>query len=243
MKRTKAIITTISLCVLLLSSVTLVSAQKKKFDHAVARSEAAGKIIKLLALTPESGMLKDLIDKAEAIGVFPKVEKQTVMFSTTSIGYGVISSRVTDGWTMPAFYQFGGGGFGSPFAKNDTFAIILLFMTKDAVAGFEKGGVKLKADKKAIAGPVGAVTEDQLKEFSDAHIIAYAYYNGDLKGVTFGKSAWQNFALNPDNNINKPLYGAKGREVLSDKKIDSATLPAGISAYQEALQIYYANSE
>ena len=42
---------------------------------------------------------------------------------------------------MPAFYQFAGGGYGNPFAKNETNGVILLFMTKDAVGWFEKGGV------------------------------------------------------------------------------------------------------
>jgi hypothetical protein len=44
--------------------------------------------------------------------------------------------------------------------------------------------------------------------------------------------------LNPDNNINTPVYGMKGREVLTGKKIDPANLPVGISAYQEMLQKY-----
>ncbi len=52
----------------------------------------------------------------------------------------------------------------------------------------------------------------------------------------FGK----NFLLNPDNKINKPLYGIKGREVLAGQKIDPQTLPAGISTFQEALTKYYA---
>ncbi len=72
-----------------------------------------------------------------------------------------------------------------------------------------------------------------------AHILAYAYFNGSLKGTTFGKSFWKNFALNPDNKINKPLYGMKGREVLAGKKVEIASLPAGIPVYQEVLQQHY----
>lgn len=50
---------------------------------------------------------------------------------------------------------------------------------------------------------------------------------------------WKSFGLNPDNNINKPMYGMKGREVQSGKKVDPSTVPAGISAYQEALEKHY----
>jgi hypothetical protein len=42
-----------------------------------------------------------------------------------------------------------------------------------------------------------------------------------------------------DNKINMPRYGLKGREVLPGKKVDAASVPAGIPAFQEALQKYY----
>jgi len=213
---------------------------KSKFQHAIDRSGDAGRIITLLSVLPDSGFPKELIDKAEAVGVFPKVTKETALFSEASQGYGVISTRAENGWTLPAFYQFYGSGYGNPFAKSETFGIILLFMTKDAVAAFEKGGFKLKGERKALEGPVGAITDEQRKELEGAHILAYAYFNGKLKGTAFGKSFWKSFLLNPDNNINTPLYGMKGREVLAGKKVETVSLPAGINAYQEALQKYYA---
>jgi len=238
MKRTKVIIMTI--CALLTSLLLFTPASaQKKFSHAVERSEDAGRIIASLALLPETGFPQELIEKAEAVAVFPKIKKETALFAQVTQGYGVICSRVDDGWSMPAFYQFGGGGYGNPFAQNETFGIILLFMTKDAVSAFEKGGVPLKGEKKALAGPVGTITDEQSKELEGAHILAYAYFNGKLKGTAFGQSFWKNFMLDPDNNINKPLYGMKGREVLAGKKIDTASLPAGIPAYREALQKYY----
>ena len=238
MKRTEVIIMAIGVQFIMLLLVTPVSAQKN-FSHAVERSEDAGRIITALALLPDTGFPQELMKKAEAVAVFPKIKKETALFTQVSQGYGVISSRTENGWAMPAFYQFGGGGYGNPFAGNDAFGIILLFMTKDAVAAFEKGGVELKNEKKALAGPVGTITDEQRKELEGAHILAYAYFNGKLAGTSFGKSFWKSFGLNPDNNINKPLYGMKGREVLAGKKVDTASLPAGIAAYQEALQKYY----
>ncbi len=218
------------------------SAQKQgnKFPDAIERSGDAARIVSLLALLPDSGFPKELVDKAVAVGVFPKVTRETAFITHVTLGYGVISARQENGWTSPAYYQFSGGGYGSPFAKNETNAVILLFMTKDAVSWFEKGGVPLTNEKKAIAGPVGAVTDGQSKELEGAQILAYAYYNGKLNGTAFGKSFWKKFLLNPDNNINKPLYGMKGREVLAGQKIEAQTLPAGVSAFQEALTKYYA---
>ena len=224
---------------LLLPPLCAPASAQNKFPDAIERSGDAGRIVELLAVVPDSGLPKELIEKAAAVGVFPKVEKVTAMFSQFSQGYGVISARAGGGWTAPAFYQFGGGGFGNPFAKSETYGVILLFMSKDAVAAFEKGGVEFKGSRKALAGPVGTMTDEQRKETEGAHILAYAYYNGRLKGIGFAKSFWKNFALNPDNKINKPLYGMKGREVLAGKDVNTAALPAGIPAYQAALQKYY----
>ena len=238
MKRTQAIINTICGLSMMLLLFAPASAQKK-FSHAVERSEHAARIIELLAILPDRGVPKELLDKAVAIGVFPKVKKESALFTHTTQGYGVISARIDNSWTMPAFYEFWGAGYGNPFAGNDMYGVILLFMTKDAVDAFEKGGVKLKGERKGIAGPVGTITDEQRKELEGAHILAYAYFNGMLKGTSFGKSVWKGFALNPDNNINKPLYGMKGREVLAGKRVETASLPAGIPVYQEVLQQHY----
>ena len=226
------------LCALLLLCAPVV-AQKKKFNDAVERSKDAGRIIELLALVPEGDLPRELIDRAEAVGVFPKVERETLLFTHMTQGYGVISARTADGWSAPAYYQFMGGNYGSPFAEKETYGVILLFMTKEAVAGFEKGGVRLKGERKALAGPVGAITDEQRKELEGAHILAYSYFNGRLKGTGFGSSFWKNFMLDPDNNINKPLYGMKGREVLAGAKFDATALPSGIDAFRSALQKYY----
>lgn len=239
MKRTQAAISTIcGLSVMLLLLFTPASAQNK-FPRAIERSEDAARIIELLAILSDGGVPKELMDKAAAVGVFPKVKKESALFTQASHGYGVISARIENSWTMPAFYEFGGVGYGNPFTGSDMYGVILLLMTKDALDAFEKGGVKLKGERKALAGPVGNITDEQRKELEGAHILAYAYYNGRLKGITFGKSFWKSFALNPDNKINKPLYGMKGREVLAGKKVLTASLPTGIPVYQEALQQHY----
>ena len=229
-----------ALAVLILNSVATRAQKPNKFEDAQERSKDAAKIITLLGVLPDSELPKELVEKAHAIGVFPKVTKETAMFSSITQGYGVISARKEDGWTLPAFYRFSGGGYGNPFAKAETNGIVLLFMTKEAVGWFEKGGVPLKNEKKAIEGPVGPLTDEKRKEIEGAQILAYAYYNGSLSGKAFGKSFWKSFLLNPDNKINTPLYGMKGREVLAGTKIEKTeSIPTGIPVFKEALEKYY----
>ena len=207
----------------------------EKFAHAVARSQDAARILPLLTALPEAGIPRELIDKSAAIGVFPKVERETIYFTHMIHGYGVISARRNDGWTMPAFYQFMGAGYGNPFSSKENYGVVLLFVGQDTIDSFEKGGVRLNKEKQTIAGPVGTTSDAQRKELEDARVVAYAYYNGKLTGVEYNSR----FALNPDNNINSPMYGVKGREILAGKEPDPATLPEGIAAYRDALKKYY----
>jgi lipid-binding SYLF domain-containing protein len=225
---------------LMLTSAVAIAQKPNQFEDAQQRARDAALIITLLGVSPEVDLPKELIDRAQAVGVFPLVRKESAMFTSFTQGYGVISARTETGWTKPAFYQFSGGGYGSPFAQAETNALVMLFMTKDALSWFEKGGVKLKNEKKAIEGPVGVITDEQRKEIEGAQILAYSYYNGRLSGKSFGKSFWKSFLLNPDNNINTPLYGMKGREVLAGKEIaDTQQIPATIPTFTEALQKYY----
>lgn len=80
------------------------------------------------------------------------------------------------------------------------------------------------------------------KELENVPILGYSYLNGILNGTAFGKSFWKSFSLNPDNNINKPVYGMKGREVLTGNQIDPAVVLTGITAYRDALIKHYGRS-
>jgi hypothetical protein len=99
--------------------------------------------------------------------------------------------------------------------------------------------VRLQGEKKAVAGPVGTLTDAERKDLANTQIVAYVYYNGKLSGTGISGNFFNTFLLNPDNKINQPLYGIKGREVLAGQRVDAASLPAGIPAFQEALQKHY----
>jgi lipid-binding SYLF domain-containing protein len=54
---------------------------------------------------------KELLDKAEAIAVFPGVIKAAFIVGGRG-GQGVISRRIKRGWSAPAFFNISGGSFG-----------------------------------------------------------------------------------------------------------------------------------
>lgn len=216
------------------------SAQKpaaEKFKHAIERSDDSARILSVLLL-PDIGFPKELLSRAEIVAVFPKASRQDFLVRRVIHGYGVISTRQDNGWSLPAFYEFISAPRKRSGASEKTLAVILLFLNKDAVSWFGKGKSKFKSDRAASPGPVGAITEAQNKSLAGARILAYTYYNGRINADDFDPDFFKEFILDEDNNVNKPLYGMKGHEVLTGKKVDRASLPAGISAFQEALQKY-----
>ncbi|MGI9066563.1 MAG: hypothetical protein ACR2HX_09175 [Pyrinomonadaceae bacterium] len=217
------------------------SAQKpaaEKFKHAIERSEDSARLMSLLA-EPNSGFPKELIHKAHIIAVFPRARRQEVLVRRFLQGYGVISARQENGWSLPAFYQFTSAPRKFSGSSEETLALILLFMNKNTGSWFEKDKSKFKGDRAGILGPVGAVTEEELTQMAGAQIVAYTYYNGKLNGNRIDPDFFKDFILDQDNNINLPLYSGKGHEVLAGKKIDSASVPSKISAFQEALQKHW----
>src|SRR2546423_4041858 len=94
-----AFIKSLLICFSTILVVTQAGAQKpkaEKFAYAVERSRDAARILPLLTAFPDDGIPKELIDRTSAIGVFPKVERETTYFTHMIHGYGVISVRRND---------------------------------------------------------------------------------------------------------------------------------------------------
>lgn len=218
------------------------SAQKpatERFKHAIERSEDSARLLSLLLL-PDSGFPKELFDRAEIVAVFPRASRQDVLIRRFLEGYGVISTRQQNGWSLPAFYKFASAPRKFSGGSEETLAVMLLFLNKDAVSWFGEGKSKFKSDRAARRGPVGAITEEQRKSLAGAQILVYTYYNGRMNADNIDPDFFKEFILDQDNNVNMPLYGMKGRQILTGRKVDPSLLPAGISAFQETLQKYQA---
>jgi lipid-binding SYLF domain-containing protein len=150
-----------------------------------------------------------LIEKAEAVAVFPDVIKAGFLLIGGRGGRGVISRRIPGGWSAPAFFNLGGGSIGPQLGASST-DFVLLFMNKDAVNGLLEDKFEIGGEGSIAAGPVGravaASTDLQLR----AGILSYSRSKGlfaglELKGVV----------INPDNKDNEAVYGMKAKELLT----------------------------
>jgi len=221
----------VALCLTLASSAQAQSKDAKKLSEATKNAQEASDTFTEIMNVPDKGIPRDLLDKAEAIGVF-EVFKAGFIVGGRS-GHGVSSRRVKGGWSAPAFYNLNGGSFGLQIGAAKL-ELILLFMNTGAVDSLMKDKFEMGGEGSVAAGPVGrsaaASTDAQLK----AQILSYSRSKGlfaglELKGVV----------ISPDNNDNEPVYNMKASDILSPTKQWKITdMPTAVRIFPRTLVRY-----
>src|ERR1043166_2978082 len=221
----------VALCLTLASIAQAQSKDAKKLSEATKNAQEASDTFTEIMNVPDKGIPRDLLDKAEAIGVF-EVFKAGFIVGGRS-GHGVISRRVKGGWSAPAFYNLNGGSFGLQIGAAKL-ELILLFMNTGAVESLMRDKFEMGGEGSVAAGPVGrsaaASTDAQLK----AQILSYSRSKGlfaglELKGVV----------ISPDNNDNEPVYNMKASDILSPTKQWKITdMPTGVRIFPRTLVRY-----
>src|SRR5882672_12094663 len=155
--------------------------QGKKANEASRRSNDAAAVFNEIMGAADNAIPKELVDKAQAIAVFPSVLKAAFIFGGTE-GKGVISRRTAQGWSTPAFFNLGGGSFGAQIGADKT-DYVLLIMNEKGLNGLLGDKFEFGGEVGVAAGPVGrtvsAATDAQLK----AEILTYSRSKGLFAGV------------------------------------------------------------
>jgi len=221
----------VGLCLSVASAAPAQSKNAKKLAEATRNTQEAADTFTEIMNVPDKGIPRDLLDKAEAIGVFEVVKAGFIVGGRS--GHGVISRRVKGGWGAPAFYNLNGGSFGLQIGAAKL-ELILLFMNTGAIESLMKDKFEMGGEGSVAAGPVGrsaaASTDAQLK----AQILSYSRSKGlfaglELKGVV----------ISPDNNDNEPVYGMKASDILAPAKQWKITdMPAGVRIFPRTLARY-----
>ena len=220
---------------LLLGLASLASAQSKrskKLNEATERSRKAARAFTEIMAAPDKAIPHDLLDKAEAVAVFPNVIKAGFIVGGRG-GRGVISRRVKGGWSAPAFFNLGGASIGLQIGASST-DFVLLFMNDDALKGLLEDKFEIGGEGSIAGGPVGrsasASTDAQLQ----AGILSYSRSKGLFAGIEL-----KGVVISPDNDDNRAVYGMTARDILTgSNKLPISKMPAGVRIFPRTLDRY-----
>jgi len=188
--------------------------QEKEDD----RLKASYTVLKEILGTPDKGIPRDLLDKAECIVVYPSVKKAAFIVGA-SYGRGVITCRsgkdFRGPWSAPAMFALEGGSFGLQIGGEAT-DFVLLVMNEKGAASVMSSKVKLGADASAAAGPVGRTTSAETDVLLKAEILSWSRAKGVFGGVSLDGST-----MRSDDGANKHLYKQElsARQIVREGKV------------------------
>lgn len=205
---------------------------EKREDEAARKAEAAARVFTQIMRARDNAIPKELIDRAEAVAVFPGVLKAGFIVGGRG-GNGVISRRVRGGWTPPAFFTLRGGSFGAQIGASKT-DFVLLFMNEGAVQGLLEDKFEMGGEASAAAGPVGRSASATTNLTLDAGILSYSRSKGLFAGLEL-KGA----VVNPDNKLNEAIYGQKADKILANvDRVDLDKVPSVVRVFPVTLGHY-----
>jgi lipid-binding SYLF domain-containing protein len=204
----------------------------KKARQAADQAAKAARVFDQIMSTREKSIPRDLLDKAEAVAVFPSVFKAGLIVGGRG-GSGVISRRVAGGWSAPAFFDLGGGSVGLQIGASST-DYILLFMNEDAVESLLGDKFEIGGEGSAAAGPVGRSASASTDARMNAKILSYSRSRGAFAGLEL-----KGVVIKPDSDDNLQVYGMSARDILTGaNKISMEAMPEGVRVFPETLARY-----
>ena len=222
----------LGLSLIVITCSLAVSAQKKtRLQDATRHASDAAKVFTEIMNVRDKAIPQELLDKAEAIAVFPGVVKAAFIIGGRG-GQGVISRRTRNGWSAPAFFNLSGGSFGAQIGaqKND---YVFLIMNEQGVKGLLEDKFEMGGEVGLVAGPVGREAAASTNATLDAGILSYSRSKGAFIGA-----ALKGVAITPDNDLNEAVFSMKATEVLTSKPMSLTQMPAGVRIFPRTLARY-----
>src|SRR5437870_10291137 len=237
-KLSKQLLFTSISAIVLLSVFTNASSQTdrersaRKAREAADQSAKAARVFDQIMSTREKSIPRDLLNKAEAVAVFPNVIKAGFIVGGRG-GSGVISRRVRGGWSAPAFFNLGGGSIGLQIGASST-DYVLLFMNDNAVESLLGDKFEIGGEGSAAAGPVGRSASASTDLKLNAQILSYSRSRGAFAGLEL-----KGVVIKPDKEDNSQVYGMTARDILTGaNKIPMEKMPEGVRVFPQTLARY-----
>lgn len=217
--------TTLFLAALLTASV---ASGQQNVSNEVDRVEDAAVVLAELASAPDKAIPNAVLERAEAIAVFPGVKKAGFVVGG-HWGRGVIAVRTeSGGWSAPAFLRLAGGSFGAQIGAQEV-DLVLVVMNKRGVENLLRNEFKIGGEASAAAGPVGREASASTDLLMRAEILSYSRSRGLFAGATINGSS-----VAEDKDANARFYGQAhtSQEVVTGK---ISGTPAAAKTFADAL--------
>jgi SH3 domain-containing YSC84-like protein 1 len=188
--------------------LTLVGGLALANSHILAQSEEAARIkaattvLQEIKDAPDGGVPKWVVEKAQAVAVFPGVKKGGLLIGG-EWGRGIISAKsVKSGtWSAPAFLTLTGGSIGAQIGGQEV-DLVLVVIDERGLEQLAKNQFKLGADAGVSAGPVGRNSEASTDVQMRAKILSYSRSRGLFAGITLNGAS-----VKQDRDANERFYG------------------------------------
>lgn len=214
------------------ASVTLLAGGAVLAQSAEAdRVAESARVLSEVMGAPDGGVPKSIVDKAEAIAVFPSTIKGAFVVGAQR-GRGIISVRAKDGiWSAPAFLTLTGGSVGLQIGGQAT-DLVLVVVNERGMEKLSQNAFKIGAGASVAAGPVGREATASTDATMRAEILSYSRSRGLFAGVNLNGST-----IRGDRDANEKLYGVgyNTKQIVIEKKVES---PETIKVWMEALNKY-----
>lgn len=220
----------VKLAIVVLIVPVILAAQSDQAD----RIRDAEVVLQEIMGAPDKAIPKSILEKAEAIAVFPGTLKGGFVIAAHR-GRGVISvrDRSAHRWSNPAFLTLTGGSIGAQIG-GQSIDVVLIVMNRRGLENLLQNQFKIGATAGVAAGPVGrdaqASTDIQLR----AEILSYSRSRGLFAGVSLEGSG-----IRQDRDWNEDFYGdpLRTRAIVLDGK-GTPKAPDVVKRWVEALSQY-----
>ena len=170
----------------------------------VARIHESEAVLKAAVTAPDKGIPKELLEKAECIGVFPGLTKGAFVVGG-EYGRGVFTCRRKDGsMGAPAFFSIGGGSIGWQFGGEQA-DVVLLIMNEGGVKRLLQDKFTFGGEASAVAGPVGRTAQAATDAQMHAEILSWSRSRGVFLGISLDGQVIRQNAKATEGFYGRPL--------------------------------------
>jgi SH3 domain-containing YSC84-like protein 1 len=171
--------------------------------------DGARKVLNDLRRDKEFGNAAQLIRKAKAVFIVPKLLKGGFIFGGEG-GNGVLMVQRGGRWSAPGFYAIGAGSFGLQAGLEQS-ELIMLVMTERGLNGILRDNFKIGAQAGISVVTLGSGVEGAIGGASPPDIVVWSSSTGLYGGLTVDGSV-----IRAEPNQDSAFYGrtVTSREVL-----------------------------